>query len=136
MGIVTGTATGQEFRELYFPAHERAMAHYSSASPDHKSALVVEMDENGELGAMPAYFPRRPLRTRMPIGPQGPCRSAGWSADGSWMYFTASVDGHSHLWRAALSGRRAGADHVWPDRSGRSRGGAAWPFHHHFDGSA
>jgi dipeptidyl aminopeptidase/acylaminoacyl peptidase len=47
MGIVTGTAKGQEFRDLYFPSHERAMAHYSSASPDHKSALVVEMDEKG-----------------------------------------------------------------------------------------
>ena len=46
MGIVTGTATGQEFRDLYFPSHERAMAHYSFASPDHQSALVVEMDEN------------------------------------------------------------------------------------------
>lgn len=98
MGIVTGTATGQEFRELYFPPHERAMAHYSSASPDHKSALVVEMDERGgwapcRLISLDGRFDARP------IGPQGLCRSAGWSPDGSWMYFTASVDGHSHLWR-------------------------------------
>ncbi len=48
MGIVTGTATGQELRDLYFPSHERAMAHYSWASPDRKSALVVEMDEKGK----------------------------------------------------------------------------------------
>ena len=47
MGIVTGTTTGRNFRELYFPRHERAMAHYSYASPDHRSALVVEMDEKG-----------------------------------------------------------------------------------------
>ena len=98
MGIVTGTATGQEFRDLYFPAHERAMAHYSFASPDHKLALVVEMNENGgwapcRLISLDGRFDARP------IGPQGPCRSAGWSPDGSWMYFTASVDGHSHLWR-------------------------------------
>src|SRR5206468_2843395 len=35
---------------------------------------------------------------------KGPCRSAGWSPDGSWMYFTASVDGHSHVWRQRFSG--------------------------------
>jgi DNA-binding winged helix-turn-helix (wHTH) protein len=98
LGIVTGTATGQEFRDLYFPSHERAMAHYSSASPDHKSALVVEMDENAgwapcRLISIDGRFDPRP------IGPQGPCRSAGWSPDGTWMYFTASMDGHSHLWR-------------------------------------
>jgi Tol biopolymer transport system component len=98
MGIVTGAATGQDFRELYFPAHERAMAHYSSASPDHKSALVVEMNEIGvwkpcRLISLDGRF------DATPIGPQGPCRSAAWSPDGSWMYFTASVDGHRHLWR-------------------------------------
>ena len=48
MGIVTGTTIGPEFRERYFPRHERAMAHYSAVSPDHRAALVVEMDENGQ----------------------------------------------------------------------------------------
>lgn len=48
MGIVTGTATRERFRELYFPPPERAMAHYSFASPDRKKALVVEMNERGE----------------------------------------------------------------------------------------
>ncbi len=98
MGIVAGTATGQEFRDIYFPPHERAMAHYSSASPDHRSALVVEMDEKGDwapcrLISLDGRFDARS------IGPQGSCRSTGWSPDGLWMYFTASVDGHSHLWR-------------------------------------
>jgi DNA-binding winged helix-turn-helix (wHTH) protein/Tol biopolymer transport system component len=98
MGIVTGAASGEEFREIYFPAHERAMAHYSFASPDRKSALVVEMNEIGGWGpcrliSLGAHF--EPTQ----IGPQGPCRSAGWSPDGSWMYFTALVNGHSHLWR-------------------------------------
>jgi eukaryotic-like serine/threonine-protein kinase len=98
MGIVTGTLTGQEFRDLYFPSHERAMAHYSSASPDHKSALVVEMDEKGgwapcRLISLDGGFAARS------IGPQGPCTSVGWSPDGEWMYFTASVEGPSRLWR-------------------------------------
>jgi DNA-binding winged helix-turn-helix (wHTH) protein/Tol biopolymer transport system component len=98
MGIVTGAASGQEFRELYFPPHERAMAHYSSASPDRKSALVIEMDEYGGWAPCRLISLDGPFAAR-PTGPQGPCRSAGWSPDGSWMYFAASVDGHSRLWR-------------------------------------
>jgi WD40-like Beta Propeller Repeat len=34
-----------------------------------------------------------------PIGPPGACTAAGWSPDGSWMYFIAAVEGRSHLWR-------------------------------------
>ena len=33
------------------------------------------------------------------VGPAGECRSAAWSPDGRWMYFSAQVDGESHLWR-------------------------------------
>jgi DNA-binding winged helix-turn-helix (wHTH) protein/Tol biopolymer transport system component len=98
MGIVTGTATGQEFRELYFPSHRRAMAHYSWASPDRRSALVVEMDENGNWAPCRLISLDGPSVART-IGPQGPCTSAGWSPDGSQMYFTASVGGTTRLWR-------------------------------------
>lgn len=44
MGIVTSTESRADHREIYFPAHERAMAHYSWVSPDRTSVLVVEMD--------------------------------------------------------------------------------------------
>ena len=44
MGIVSATENRSEHREVYFPTHERAMAHYSYASPDRRSALIVEMD--------------------------------------------------------------------------------------------
>ena len=98
MGVATGVATGQEFHDLYFPPHERAMAHYSSASPDHKSVLVVEMDEKGQWGPCRLIPFGGPFGSR-PVGPQGSCKSAAWSPDGSWMYFSASVDGHSRLWR-------------------------------------
>jgi DNA-binding winged helix-turn-helix (wHTH) protein/Tol biopolymer transport system component len=98
LGVVTGTETREGLREIYFPPHERAMAHYSYPSPDHRWALVVEMNERGgwapcRLISMDAKSPPRP------IGPEGACRSAGWSPDGSWMYFTAATDAQSHLWR-------------------------------------
>ena len=98
LGVVTGAVTRDGLRELYFPAHERGMAHYSYASPDRKSALVVEMNAQGgwapcRLISLDGGSPDRP------VGPQGPCISAGWSPDGSWMYFTAAVGGHNHLWR-------------------------------------
>jgi DNA-binding winged helix-turn-helix (wHTH) protein/Tol biopolymer transport system component len=98
MGIVTGTETRANLRELYFPPHERGMAHYSFPSPDRSSALVVEMNEK------PAWLPCRLISLdgrfeSRPVGPRGACTSAGWSPDGQWMYFAASVDGASHLWR-------------------------------------
>jgi DNA-binding winged helix-turn-helix (wHTH) protein/Tol biopolymer transport system component len=98
LGIVTQSTTGDNFRELYYPPHERAMAHYSFASPDRKSALVVEMNGQGywtlcQLISIDGTSPPRP------VGPNGACTAAGWSPDGSWMYFIATVDGQSHLWR-------------------------------------
>ena len=98
LGIVTQTVTGDNFRELYFPPHERAMAHYSYASPDRRSALVVEM--NGEGGWAPCRLISLEGRPHVrSIGPEGGCTAAGWSPDGSWMYFIASVEEQSHLWR-------------------------------------
>ena len=37
-----------------------------------------------------------------PVGPDGGCTAAGWSPDGSWMYFAAAVQGQSHIWRQRL----------------------------------
>jgi hypothetical protein len=98
MGIATGTATRENYRELYFPPHERAMAHYSYPSPHRDWALVVQMDENGDWGAceLISLNGSAPPRT---IGPAGACRSAGWSPDGAWMYLSAFVNGKSHLGR-------------------------------------
>jgi DNA-binding winged helix-turn-helix (wHTH) protein/Tol biopolymer transport system component len=96
MGIVTATENRSGYRRLYFPEHERAMAHFSYASPDRKWALVVEMD--------PVWQPCRliPLdgsRAGRQVGPVGQCTSAAWSPDGKWMYFGAKVEGRHHLWR-------------------------------------
>jgi len=98
LGVVTSTDTREDLREIYFPSHERGMAHYAHPSPDQHWALVVEMDGKGawapcRLISLDGHSPSRS------IGSTGACTSAGWSPDGSWMYFAASVGGSSHLWR-------------------------------------
>jgi DNA-binding winged helix-turn-helix (wHTH) protein/Tol biopolymer transport system component len=96
MGIVTATENRSEYRQVYFPQHERGMAHFSYASPNRKWTLVIEMD--------PVWQPCRviPLdgsSAGWQVGPQGKCTSAAWSPDGKWMYFGAEVGGNHHLWR-------------------------------------
>jgi Tol biopolymer transport system component len=98
MGIVTATQNRDARRELYFPDHERAMAHYAYPSPDRRWALVVQMDhraawEQCRLVSLDASSPARRA------GPPGGCVSAGWSRDGTWMYFAAEIDDQTHLWR-------------------------------------
>ena len=96
MGIVTSGVNFSDVRAVYFPEHERRMAHYSYASPDRKWALVEEMG--------PGWLPCRiiPLDGSSPsrqVGPDGECTAAAWSPDGKWMYFGAAVSGTRHLWR-------------------------------------
>lgn len=75
MGIVRGTLASGSFRQVYLPAHTRAMAHYSYASPDRKMALIVEMDSRGwwtqcRLISLDNRFsPKR-------VGPSGFCTAA------------------------------------------------------------
>ena len=98
LGVVTSTVTRAGMREIYFPSHERGMAHYSLPSPDRKWALVVEMDSTG--GWAPCRIISLDGQSEpKSIGPDGPCTSAGWSPDGAWMYFAATIAGGSHLWR-------------------------------------
>jgi DNA-binding winged helix-turn-helix (wHTH) protein/Tol biopolymer transport system component len=96
MGIATAGNNRENHRQIYFPTHERAMAHFSYASPDRKWALVVEMD--------PIWHPCRvvPLdgtSSGRQVGPNGQCLSAAWSPDGKWMYFGVEVGGAHHLWQ-------------------------------------
>ena len=98
LGVVTESATGTGLREIYFPAHERGMAHYSFPSPDRRWALVVEMDGNGDWAPCRLVALEGKTESKT-VGPAGACTAAGWSPDGSRMYFTARLQGRSHLWR-------------------------------------
>ena len=98
MGVVTSDDGRGGQRALYFPKHERAMAHYSYLSPDRRSVLLVEMDRAGEWQRC-RLIPFSGGSAGTPVGPAGHCLSAAWSPDGKWMYFSADVGGHSHLWR-------------------------------------
>jgi Tol biopolymer transport system component len=101
MGIVTATENRSDYLKVYFPQHQRMMAHFSYASPDRQWALVVEMD--------PVWQPCRLISLHggsesRQVGPPGKCTSAGWSLDGQWMYFGAEVEGSHHLWRQRFAG--------------------------------
>jgi Tol biopolymer transport system component len=98
MGVVTSTMTSAAQRDVYFPAHERGMAHYSSPSPDRHWDLVVEMNGNGDW-ARCRLVGLEGQGVARPVGPAGACTAAGWSPDGAWMYFTVEAEGRSHLWR-------------------------------------
>jgi DNA-binding winged helix-turn-helix (wHTH) protein/Tol biopolymer transport system component len=98
MGIVTAPDTRAAPRDVYFPMHERAMAHYAFASPDRRSALIVEMNDTG------GWAPCRVVSldggsASHQVGPPIGCVYAGWSPDGQWMYFDGAEDGRAHLWR-------------------------------------
>jgi serine/threonine protein kinase len=98
MGIVTATVSRSAQREIYFPEHERAMAHYSYLSPDRQWVLISEMDRTATFQPcrLTPFDGSSPGRQ---VGPQGACTATAWSPDGTWMYFSATVGGASHLWR-------------------------------------
>jgi eukaryotic-like serine/threonine-protein kinase len=106
MGIVTSLESRAEEREIYFPDHLRAMAHYSLASPDRTSLLAVEMDGSTNWRRCRLLAMEGDAQGRE-VGPQGACLAAGWSPDGKWMYFNATTsagidilqNGAAHLWR-------------------------------------
>jgi Tol biopolymer transport system component len=99
MGIVTATEARAESRPIYFPAVELGMAHYSYASPDLRWILIVEMANTHAFDSPCRLVPFDGSSTGRQVGPPGTCLSAGWSPDGKWMYFSADVGGHVHLWR-------------------------------------
>ena len=98
MGLVTAAEDRRDARQIYLPAHERAMAHFSFLSPDRAWILVVEMGPMGTFERC-RLLPFDGSSSGRQVGPTGACHAAAWSPDQRWMYFTAEVDGPSHLWR-------------------------------------
>ena len=99
MGIVTASESRGNSREIYFPASEKAMAHYAYASPDRRWVLVVEMDQSHAFHQPCRLVPFDGRSAGRQVGPQGTCTAAAWSPDGEWMYFGSRVAGSAHLWR-------------------------------------
>jgi DNA-binding winged helix-turn-helix (wHTH) protein/Tol biopolymer transport system component len=99
MKITTATESRDEERDVYRPPpSELSMAHRSYLSPDHKWAVVVEMDRQGWLPCRLLPFDRS--STGKPVGPvPGKCTSAAWSPDGNWVYFSADSGNGFHIWR-------------------------------------
>ena len=62
MGIVTSTESRAEERHIYFPPHERAMAHFSYPSPDRKSALHRRNGRHGHMAVLPPPAARWNIR--------------------------------------------------------------------------
>ena len=102
MGLVTAEETRAGSRDIYLPAHHRAMAHRSLISPDRKWILVVEMTADGGFGPC-RLVPYDGNSTARPVGPpDASCHFAAWSLDGKWMYFSSNAGGMFHTWRQSF----------------------------------
>jgi Tol biopolymer transport system component len=98
MGIVAADESRAAARDVYLPAHDRAMVHRSYPSPDRKWALVAEMDRGFWLPCR--LLPTDGTSAARPVGPPtAACTSAAWSPDGKWMYLTSNPGGTFHIWR-------------------------------------
>lgn len=98
MGIVTAGESRADSRDVYFPVHERGMAHRSALSPDGRWVVLTEMDNSGFLPCR--VVPMDGSSRGKQVGPaNGACLDAAWSKDGRWLYLTSNAGGTSHIWR-------------------------------------
>lgn len=102
MSIVTASEGRAEARDVYIPEDTRGMAHRSYLSPDGKWVLLPEMDRSGWLPCRLVPFDGS-TAGKVVGPPTGQCTEAGWSPDGSWMYFTSNASGSFQLWRQPFS---------------------------------
>ena len=98
MSAVTSDSSGGPRRDVYVPPRERGMAHRSVISPDHKSVLIAEMDNDGWLPCRLVPFDgSSPGKI---VGPaDAACTYVAWSPDGNWMYINSESGGRFHVWR-------------------------------------
>jgi serine/threonine protein kinase len=99
MAVVTAEQSRTGQRNVYVPPDEPRMAHRSYLSPDAKSVLLVEMD-NDHLWERCRVVPADGSSEGHKVGPPGGgCTSGTWSRDGKWMYLTSNAVGANHIWR-------------------------------------
>src|SRR5215469_14869030 len=99
MAVVTSGESRVGQRDIYVPPNEPDMAHRSYASPDGKSVLLVEMDDD-HLWEPCRLVPADGSSSGHKVGPLGGgCTFAAWSPDGKWMYFTSNAVSANHIWR-------------------------------------
>ena len=85
--------------DVYLPPDEPSMAHRSYLSPDGKSVLLAEMD-NDHLWLPCRVVPSDGSSSGQKVGPTGGgCTSGAWSQDGKWIYLTSNAVGTNHIWR-------------------------------------
>ena len=98
MAVVTAAENRSEQREVYVPPRERGMAHRSYLSPNGKSVLLVEMDNDGWLPCR--LVPFDGSSPGKPVGPpDAGCTGGAWSPDGEWIYLSSNAGGQYHIWR-------------------------------------
>ncbi len=98
MAIVTSDQSRGGERDVYVPAGERSMAHFSYLSPDHQSVLVVEMNSRGNLTQCRVVPFDGSGKVQLVGPPDKICLAGAWSPDGKWIYLSVETDGF-HLWR-------------------------------------
>jgi dipeptidyl aminopeptidase/acylaminoacyl peptidase len=99
MGIVAAAENRMGARDVYLPADEPGMSHRSYLSPDGKSVLLVEMD-NDHRWLPCRVVPADGSSIGQRVGPPGGgCTSGAWSRDGKWIYVTSNAVGTNHIWR-------------------------------------
>ncbi len=98
MGVVTASASRALERSVYWPTHQRGMAHRSYLSPDRQWVLLAEMDNRGWLPCRLVPFDGSSAGRK--VGPpDAACTAGAWSPDGKWMYVSAETGGTFHIWR-------------------------------------
>lgn len=98
LALVTGHVNGSDFRDVYVPPTELGMVHDSQLSPDGMWVLLQEMDATGDLPCR--LVPFDGSSSGRLVGPlSGPCYTTRWSPDGKWMYFSATIESGTHVWR-------------------------------------
>jgi Tol biopolymer transport system component len=99
MAVVTSDEARGVSRDVYVPAGERSMAHHSYLSPDGRWVLVVEMNNQGDLGPC-RVVPFDGSGKVILVGPSDAiCTSGAWSPDAKWLFVSSNEGGRFHIWR-------------------------------------